>query len=324
MSGIGHNSAGTPGNWIAVSRDMRDHPVVGMGNNVKPEDPSRGSFSKYEAWQDLLMEAKWKPFDVNNKGKVVNLSRGQLMAARAWLARRWNWSEKTVRTFLAKLESELMVRNEQGQSKGQRSGHYANVLTICNYDIYQTISELDDMTKGQSKGQSGASQGPVAGQSGANQGPHNNKETNTQRSAHEWPEGDFVEANGEAIYVSLLGKRRKFEYAAIDQWAALGMCAAGTARKIVEAEARGWVTDQQWPDVPSRWLQKQIASWRTHRAIADIRLENERQRGAQQPRKSWDQQRQESADEWMRQDIARRRESGRGPMQPRLDDEVPA
>ncbi len=46
--------------------------------------------------------------------------------------------------------------------------------------------------------------------------------------------------------------------------------------------------------------------------------------GGQQSRKSWDQQRQESADEWMRQDIARRRESGRGPMQPRLDDEVPA
>jgi hypothetical protein len=176
----GHNSGATSGNWIAVSRDMRDHPIVGMGQPVKPDDPCRGSFSRYEAWQDLLMEAKWKPFEVSNKGKVVTLKRGQLMAARAWLARRWNWSEKTVRIFLAKLEDEFMVRSESGQSKGQRSGHYANVVTICNYDIYQTVAELDDLTKGQSEGQSTASQGPVEGQSGASQGPQNNKETKKQ------------------------------------------------------------------------------------------------------------------------------------------------
>lgn len=267
MSTIGHNSA-QASNWIAVSREMRDHPIVGMGNPVKPEDPSRGSFSKYEAWQDLLMEAKWKPFEVSNKGKVVTLQRGQLMAARAWLARRWNWSEKTVRGFIAKLESEFMIRSDKGQSKGQRSGHYANVLTVCNYDIYQTLTELDEMTKGQSQGQSGASQGPVEGQSGASQGPQNNKETRKQEhtdtereSAPKWPDGDFVKVNGTAIYVRLGEKQIQFPYERLDMWAEMAKCPAEIARKIAEAEANGWLSDGAMPDMPSKFLRAQFARW---------------------------------------------------------------
>ncbi len=78
-------------------------------------------------------------------------------------------------------------------------------------------------------------------------------------------------------------------------------------------------------------LPRSIKSWSYFtQAVADAKAKRERPMPAGNPgagqasRKSWDQQRQESADEWMRQDIARRRESGRGPMQPRLDDEVPA
>jgi hypothetical protein len=141
MDMIGHNSRANPGNWIAVSRDMRDHEVVGMGQPVRPADPGRGSYSRYEAWQDLLMEAQWKPFEVINRGKSVTLRRGQLMAARSWLAARWNWSEKTVRVFITQLEEEFMVRAE-ASTASSRTGRYNNILTICNYDIYQTVYEL--------------------------------------------------------------------------------------------------------------------------------------------------------------------------------------
>lgn len=149
--GIGDNSGRVTGNWIAVSRDMRDHPVVGMGQPVDPANPYRGSYSRYEAWQDLLMEAQYKPFEVLNRGKAVSLRRGQLMAARTWLAARWNWSEKTVRIFIQRLESEFMVRSEQASMKGQRSGRYNNILTICNYDIYQTVYELMKLSDNQSR-----------------------------------------------------------------------------------------------------------------------------------------------------------------------------
>jgi hypothetical protein len=155
-AGIGHNSGVNPGNWIAVSRDMRDHPIVGMGQPVQPANPERGSYSRYEAWQDLLMEAQWKPFEVLNRGKTVTLKRGQLMAARSWLATRWNWSEKTVRVFITRLEEEFMVRSETLPSKGQMKGRFSNILTVCNYDIYQTVYELMKL----SEDMGGARQGP--------------------------------------------------------------------------------------------------------------------------------------------------------------------
>lgn len=192
----GHNSR-VAGNWIAISREMRDHPIVGMGQPVAPADPKRGSYSRYEAWQDLLMEAKWKPFQAKNKGKVVTLERGQLMASRTWLAARWNWSEKTVRTFLDKLEGEFMVRREKGQQKGNS----VNVVSICNYDIYQTIGELMELTEGQRR----ATEGPAKGQQRASQGPESNKETKETRKQG-FDVGPAVtidaaaEANGTALF----------------------------------------------------------------------------------------------------------------------------
>jgi hypothetical protein len=156
----GHNSGGNPGNWIAVSRDMRDHPIVGMGQPVAPADPTRGSYSRYEAWQDLLMEAAYKPFEVLNRGKVVSLKRGQLMAARSWLAARWNWSEKTVRVFISRLEEELMIRSDSAAGRGQMNGRFNSILSICNYDIYQTVYELMKLSEETERARSGPDEGP--------------------------------------------------------------------------------------------------------------------------------------------------------------------
>lgn len=290
--GIGDNGGPGADNWVAVDRDMRFHPVVGFLN--KDGTLRKGVVvNEASAWFDLICEAHWRDREVNNKGLVTLVERGQLLGAGAWLAERWGWTRDKVRWFLKKLESEGMIsvsspksRTEKNlsvnqihtQSNAQRRAHYANVITICNYNVYQTLKELDAYLST-----------PSNTQSTPNQHPHlNNTERDIRartrgQSDVAWPNGDFVHANGEAIYVSLLGKRLKFEYAAIDQWAALGMCKAETARQIVEAEARGWVSDQKWPDLPSRWLQSQISKWRVHKAVAEIRVENERKRGDRRP-----------------------------------------
>jgi hypothetical protein len=283
MAGPGHNGGPKPNNWVAVDRDMRFHPVVGFLN--KDGTPRKGVIvSETDAWFDLVCEANWRDREANNKGQVVLIERGQLIGAGAWLAQRWGWTRDKVRWFLKKLEAEHMItvsspsekksetNQNRTQSNTQKRAHYANIITLCNYNLYQTLRELDAHLSTLSDTQSTP-----------NQHPHHNKGTNTQTGArtHEedWPAGDFVKVNGAAIYVSLLGKRLKFEYAAIDQWAALGMCKSDTARQIVEAEARGWVADQKWPDTPSRWLQKQIGNWRVHKAVAETRIENEKKRG---------------------------------------------
>lgn len=177
MSQIGHNSGGAadleyanPGNWIALSRDVREHPIVGAGQPVKPHDPSRGAWSRMEAWIDLCCLAQWKPSRINNKGEVMTLDVGQLMGARDFLAPRWNWSEKTVRGYLDRLEAEGMISRgrqvepEKGQQKGQQRANKCTIITIENYSRYQILSDQITAALRQMKG-------PAAGQQGASEGP---------------------------------------------------------------------------------------------------------------------------------------------------------
>jgi DNA-binding transcriptional regulator YhcF (GntR family) len=170
-----------PGNFIALSRNVREHPIVGAGKPVKPDDPARGSYSRMEAWIDLLCLAQYKPARVNNRGEVVTLDVGQLLGARSYLALRWNWSDKTVRNFLETLEVDEMIsfssksgeviHKDEGQQKGQQSANSktnkANVITVCNYSRYQLMSDAIERfvahKKGQQQGQLGASKGPAKG-----------------------------------------------------------------------------------------------------------------------------------------------------------------
>lgn len=131
--------------WIRVSVEMLEH------------DAFAGEpFSKHAAWLWLIANAAWKPrrFKVANLNGMIELQRGQALAARSFLAQKWMWGEKKVRLFLEFLQSENMI--EMVQSKGR----FANVITICNYDKYQSAGE----NKGQSEGQLAAGSGPVEGQ----------------------------------------------------------------------------------------------------------------------------------------------------------------
>jgi len=146
-----------PSSYVKISREIQDHVTVGFGQPVKPADPSRGSYSRAEAWLFLVFQARWKSGEVNNRGKVMTLERGELLGARAWLAKTWNWSENTVKWFLDKLENEAMIKRNPGheeppinrqlttnnnhqlnhQPTTKRTARFVNVLSICNYDIYQ-------------------------------------------------------------------------------------------------------------------------------------------------------------------------------------------
>ena len=131
--------------WVRISADMLEH------------DAFAGEpYSKHAAWLWLIANAAWKPrrFKAPNVNAMVELERGQVLAARHYLADKWQWSEKKVRNFLAFLLSQNMI--EMGQSKGR----FANVVTVCNYDKYQSATQ----EKGQLNGQFGASSGPVEGQ----------------------------------------------------------------------------------------------------------------------------------------------------------------
>jgi len=179
---IGHNGGpALTGNWIAISREIIEHHIVGAGNMVTPADRNRGSFSRLESWLDLLCMANFRERKINVQGATVILQPGQTLAGRAFLAKRWNWSEKAVRVWLAKLEAELMITLAVGELKqGQTRGHLPNVVSVCNWSKFQS-STSDE----------GPDLGRPQGHPRATQGPHYNKETKEQDNPSDLsPSGD--------------------------------------------------------------------------------------------------------------------------------------
>lgn len=90
----------------------------------------RKEYSEFEAWVWLLTEAAWKPRDRRIGEFMVSLERGQLVASIRHLMGVWSWSKGKVERFIARLKNETMI--------GTRSETGISVITICNYERYQT------------------------------------------------------------------------------------------------------------------------------------------------------------------------------------------
>lgn len=201
MGDIGHNG-GPPiirGNdgWIAISRAIRTHWLVGFGQPVAPMDPSRGAHSRAEAFVDLLMECRYEAGTVSNGGRKMVLQPGQLIGAISWLAARWNWTPKTVRLWLDKLQDDGMIERAVDANQGKQ----AAIITVCNYSEYQLVQEQ----QGQSKGTQGASKGQAKGNS--NKDKQGNKGTREQEESNpQTPTGGSLELLPDAPPKALPGK----------------------------------------------------------------------------------------------------------------------
>lgn len=144
--------------WIAVHRDIRDHPLVGFGKPVKPDDPRRGSHSRNEAWTDLIMECRYQEGRVLNGGKPMTIYAGEMVGAVSWLAHRWNWTPATVRWFLNQLEDDGMITRSQVRPNGERvstksdnvKGKQSAIISVCNYFIYQMSAGGEQQSERQS------------------------------------------------------------------------------------------------------------------------------------------------------------------------------
>lgn len=147
MANIGHNNPPISG-YVLIARKLLNHPVVGAGKPVKPAKPNKPTYSRMEAWLDLLMMASYQDKKTKIGGKLYQLETGEAVCARAYLAARWNWTDKTVRAFIERLMSHSMVTKTR-EAKGQQ----ANKLSICNYSEYQRPSPEMGQERGQQKGQ---------------------------------------------------------------------------------------------------------------------------------------------------------------------------
>jgi len=151
--------------WIAVSRDLASHPIVGEEvQPPRPADPKRAAWFPIMVWEWMLREAAFDNRTCRFLGKDFALDRGQLAAAQNFLATKANWTRSAVRIFLAKLEREGMIQIsvpievQKGQlglnlhSQGHSQGHSqpTTILTICNYDKFQARPKMN--SQGHSQG----------------------------------------------------------------------------------------------------------------------------------------------------------------------------
>lgn len=111
--------------WFSVKRGMLDHDLF------KPD----GKWSKAEAWIWMIENAAISEKTVDIGGKPHTVPRGSLAHSLRFLADKWSWSVKAVRTFLSTLENHGAVRLE---IVGNEKGTGRTQITLCNYDKYQS------------------------------------------------------------------------------------------------------------------------------------------------------------------------------------------
>ncbi|MBG1505947.1 DnaD domain-containing protein [Staphylococcus aureus] len=106
--------------WISIDHSIQNHWLF----------KEKRTFSKFEAWIYLLMEANHSKAKVPIGNQIVTVERGQRLTSILTLSDLFNWSRFKVKTFLDLLESDGML-------EVKTTSKYT-LITIVNYDFYQS------------------------------------------------------------------------------------------------------------------------------------------------------------------------------------------
>lgn len=85
--------------WISIDRSIQNHWLF----------KEKRTFSKFEAWIYILMEANHSEAKVPIGNQIVTVERGQRLTSILTLSDLFNWSRFKVKTFLDLLESDGML-----------------------------------------------------------------------------------------------------------------------------------------------------------------------------------------------------------------------
>lgn len=123
--------------WYLMKRGWMGHPAF-------KDEP----FTQREAWEWLIANALYADATVNIMGNPVPLKRGQLSSSNRYLALIWKYHVGRVRRTLQHFEKWgfITTTTEAAQT----------VITVCNYDKYQSPQSSDetDMKQGRTQNRS--------------------------------------------------------------------------------------------------------------------------------------------------------------------------
>jgi hypothetical protein len=105
--------------WIKIHRSIVEHWLY----------TEKRTFSKFEAWNDILLMVNFTDAKSMIKGKLYEIKRGQsILSLESW-GKRWNWDKSKVRRFMNALQNDAMIVLE--------SDNITTRLTVCKYETYQ-------------------------------------------------------------------------------------------------------------------------------------------------------------------------------------------
>ena len=127
--------------WISIHRQIQEHWLW------KSKEP----FDKRSAWIDLLLMVNHQKEKVEFDKEIIEVERGQRITSLEKLSKRWKWSRHKVSDFVNQLEQDGMLVQVRDNKK--------TLISIENYDKYQTQKESTDMSEDESKVRSRTGQG---------------------------------------------------------------------------------------------------------------------------------------------------------------------
>ena len=106
--------------WIKLHRSIKEHWLY----------TEKRKFSKFEAWNDILLTVNFSPAKTIIKGKLINVNRGEsILSLESW-GKRWRWNKSSVKRFFELLKKDGMIE--------LKSETVTTRLTVCKYDTYQS------------------------------------------------------------------------------------------------------------------------------------------------------------------------------------------
>jgi hypothetical protein len=118
--------------WVRINRALNN-------NDIWFLEP----FTKGQAWIDLILNANHKDGVMNIRGNIIPIKRGQLGWSELTMSKRWKWSKNKTRRFLKWLEVEQQIE--------QQKTFITSIITILNYEKFQSDDTADDTAKRQQK-----------------------------------------------------------------------------------------------------------------------------------------------------------------------------
>ena len=118
--------------WIKINRKIVEHWLWQDAERLK-------------WWLDLLFMASWEEKKVSHDAHLFTLHRGQMIASISFLSDRWKKSNPTIIKYLKLLENEGMIKRDTLYRQ-------TPIITICNYEDYQSDErvDIDTIVDGQS------------------------------------------------------------------------------------------------------------------------------------------------------------------------------